>query len=119
MLLPAATPPLGVKARLLLAVAFALLGAAISWLAARALRPAPVTDGDDFQLRQRDRHPDAPARRPISAHAERWAMGRVDAAYEQPVEDMPSFRSRRQRSFPCLLSAGPCSGPAAGGRPLT
>jgi hypothetical protein len=94
MLLPAATPPLGLKARLLLAVVFALLGAAIGWLAARALRPAPVTDGDDFQLRQRDRHPDAPARRPISAHAELGdeGLGRVDAAYEQPVEDMPSFR---------------------------
>jgi hypothetical protein len=35
--LPAATPPLGMKARLLVALAFGVIGALIGWIAARAL----------------------------------------------------------------------------------
>ena len=82
-LVPAAAPPLGVTARILLALVLAvaggLLGAAI---ARRIARPTPVAKprrrgaanlGETepkVRLRGRDTHPDAPARLPISAHDE-------------------------------------------------
>jgi hypothetical protein len=95
LLVPAATPPLGAPSRLMLAVVFAVVGGVIGWLAARLLRPAPVeSDDGEFQLRQRDRHPDAPARRPISAHAELGdeGLGRASAAYDAPRDEIPAFR---------------------------
>lgn len=95
LFLPMATPPLGATSRLLLAVGFAVLGAGIGWLAARMIRPAPASNGDDFQLRQRDRHPDAPARRPISAHAElgEEGFGRASSARDDFLADLPAFRT--------------------------
>jgi hypothetical protein len=96
LILPAAAPPLGAKARLLLALGFAVVGAGLGWLAARLLRPAPASDGEDFQLRQRDRHPDAPARRPISAHAELGdeGLGRASSAWD----DMSMYRAEPEET---------------------
>jgi len=94
-ILPAAAPPLGATARLLLATGFGVVGAGIGWLAARLLRPAPLREGDAFQLRQRDRHPDAPARRPISAHAELGDEGLGSASAERDIfpEDLAAYRA--------------------------
>lgn len=78
--IPAAAPPLGVTARLLLALAMAALGALLgAGIGGRLARPkAEVRPDQDellptqnpLKLRARDAHPDAPARRPISAHEE-------------------------------------------------
>ena len=118
-LVPAASPPLGHAARLLLALAFALVGGLIGWAMARlitnlsapasdldadyqpapydparpavteaapyfavepapAIEPAPalvppaapLAEPEPYQVRARDAHPDAPARRPILAREE-------------------------------------------------
>ena len=85
-LVPAAAPPLGHTARLLIAAGFGLVGAVIGHAVARLLADAPaparrpasdasepatgVTTADPYRVRARDAHPDAPARRPISAHDE-------------------------------------------------
>lgn len=79
-LVPAAGPPLGAFARLLIAAAFGLAGAGLGWLVADALklsrggnpatvaRPEPREPDAEYRVRPRDAHPDAPARRPISVH---------------------------------------------------
>lgn len=99
-IVPAAAPPLGHAARLLLALAFALVGAALGWVVARAIaglpdeaeaeahpvaepvwQPEPyappatpveaaAAPDTAYQVRARDAHPDAPARRPILAREE-------------------------------------------------
>ncbi len=82
----AAAPPLGVTARILLALVLAVFGAALGmWVARKIAAPKPVarerkrgaTPAKDeprsagpVEFRARDSHPDAPARRPISAHEE-------------------------------------------------
>ena len=95
-IVPAAAPPLGHVARLMLALAFAGLGGLIGWGVARAIsgpvrraepaaapasedplfdprqtpaEPMPPAD-EHYQVRARDAHPDAPARRPILAREE-------------------------------------------------
>lgn len=81
LLVPAAAPPLGIIARVLISVMMAMLGGALGRMIARGLaRPRPAAnagearaarpDPGEPQLRPRDSHPDAPARRPISAHEE-------------------------------------------------
>ncbi|WDF72886.1 hypothetical protein [Novosphingobium sp. KACC 22771] len=93
LILPMATPPLGTTARLLLAVAFGLLGALLGWLAVRMMAPRGAFSQTAWQqarrearkdaaresapLRRRsaDAHPDFPARQPIQAHAELGAHG--------------------------------------------
>lgn len=68
-LLTAATPPLGFKARMLLAVAMGGLAGGGAFAALRlalGYLPAPHQDGVPV-LRRADAHPDAPARRPIRA----------------------------------------------------
>ena len=82
--IPAAAPPLGITARILLALAMGGIGVVLGFLIARKLAQpkqetrerrrgvgdkAPVRTGA-VKVRQRDAHPDAPARRPISAHEE-------------------------------------------------
>ncbi|MDP3907835.1 hypothetical protein [Novosphingobium sp.] len=78
LLIPAAAPPLGVTARILLALGLSTVGSAIGLGIARRITRAPVqvpqrkrtgVARDDVALkyRARDAHPDAPARRPISA----------------------------------------------------
>jgi len=100
LIVPAAAPPLGMTARLLVALGFAVLGCGIGWLAARVLRPARHDGDGGIQLRSRDRHPDHPARPPISAHAELGdeGLGRADAprSFEEPVREpypVETFRS--------------------------
>ena len=83
-IIPAAAPPLGQTARLLLAMGMAGVGEITGLLIGARLaapkRPEPmrrrglksaaadVEPGEDApQLRDRDRHPDAPARKPLSA----------------------------------------------------
>ncbi|MFM5917444.1 MAG: hypothetical protein ACKOOL_07920 [Novosphingobium sp.] len=81
LVIPAAAPPLGITARILLALVLAALGAVIGIALARRLtrpkvearerkRGAKELNEDTPRIRSRDAHPDAPARRPISAHEE-------------------------------------------------
>jgi hypothetical protein len=78
LILPMATPPLGMTARILLAGLFGALGLVLGWLAVRAMVPrlvhAPMASApypaETYQRRPADAHPDTPARRPIWAHAE-------------------------------------------------
>ncbi|AXJ94649.1 MULTISPECIES: hypothetical protein [unclassified Sphingomonas] len=75
-LLPVAQPPLGLTARTVLALAAGGIAAAVAWSALFLLFGpdgllAPMTKGrgedDAPMLRRADAHPDAPARRPMSA----------------------------------------------------
>ena len=99
-LFPYASPPLGHTARLLIAAVFGLCGAAIGAMLGRAVaagdrgeregdpfvgdsrgssREASADVGGDYRVRARDAHPDAPARRPISASTE---LGEMEASGE-------------------------------------
>lgn len=82
-IVPAAAPPLGVTARILIALVLAALGALVgAKLAAWFARPKPVlkerkrkaggavSEEPEIAFRPRDAHPDAPARKPILAHEE-------------------------------------------------
>ena len=78
-ILPFAAPPLGHLARLLWALGIAAIGAGVGLVVAKlvarmngaAARVPPVPPGGDiFKVRARDAHPDAPARRPVSARDE-------------------------------------------------
>lgn len=91
LLIPAAAPPLGMTARALIAAAMAVLGGgigfAIGLLLARQGRPAtPIA------VRARDTHPDAPIRRPISAHEE---FGDVEDEDPEAVREMQALRAAR------------------------
>ncbi len=90
LIIPAAAPPLGVTARILLALIMAALGGVLGiGLARRLARPKPELrerkrgakdlSDESPRLRQRDSHPDAPARRPISAHEELGDEASLDA----------------------------------------
>lgn len=76
-LVPVAQPPLGVTARAILALGFGVIAAAVVWASLYLLfgpggflaPRAPAGDGVPV-LRRADSHPDAPARRPISAAAD-------------------------------------------------
>lgn len=81
LIVPAAAPPLGVTARILIALTLSALGALIGallawrinrpWVKQRERSHGPGSAGHDApDLRSRDTHPDAPARRPISAYDE-------------------------------------------------
>jgi hypothetical protein len=81
LVIPAAAPPLGITARILLALIMAALGAVLGIALARRLtrpkaeererkRGAKDLSTASPRVRNRDAHPDAPARRPISAHEE-------------------------------------------------
>lgn len=76
-LIPAAAPPLGISARILLALSLATLGALLGAAIARRIaapkpvvrerkRKAALSPDETVNLRSRDAHPDAPARRPLS-----------------------------------------------------
>lgn len=91
LIVPAAAPPLGITARILMALILAAVGALIGAMVARRLaRPSPEVrerkrsvhgqDAPQQAVRARDSHPDAPARRPISAHEELGEGGAVGAA---------------------------------------
>lgn len=69
-LLPAARPPLGETARLVLALLGAALTFAVAWSGLRALEPRDVLPEGYPTFRAKDLHPDAPRRRPILAGEE-------------------------------------------------
>lgn len=112
LIVPAATPPLGVTARILLALGFAAFGATLgAWMGRKlgqhqpnrhernrnALGGAP----EKPRVRQRDAHPDAPARRPISAHDE------LDlAAADEPAEETGPLLATRLRTHSGEAQAG-------------
>ncbi|GEO01460.1 hypothetical protein NSE01_32920 [Novosphingobium sediminis] len=114
---PAAAPPLGFTAHLLVAFALALFGAALGLALALRLRPrtaaesspvvvpvvvptvvvTPVAEPeaeDAFKVRARDAHPDAPPRRPLVL-AEAFA----DPFLEEPAEPAaPLLRRKRNQA---------------------
>jgi hypothetical protein len=78
-LVPATAPPLGITAKIVIALAMAVFGGLLgSKLAKFITRPNPdahqrkrgAASIAETDVRRRDAHPDAPARRPISAHEE-------------------------------------------------
>ncbi|GMN13384.1 hypothetical protein [Altererythrobacter sp. MTPC7] len=76
--LPAAAPPLGFTARAAIAVAAAALGLALGLFLARKVVAAQANSQErsrDLKLKEEDRHPDAPAKRPISARKELGSEG--------------------------------------------
>lgn len=93
-ILPAAAPPLGVTARILLALALGAAGALIGGYTARLLvrssteqAPRNRTVTREVKLRNRDAHPDAPARRPISA---------LEELGEDQIDTAPVLTGRRR-----------------------
>ena len=77
-LIEAAAPPLGFTARALLAAAVAAIGLLLGlWLARKvaAAQAEPKERSRGVQLKEEDRHPDAPAKRPISARQELGGEG--------------------------------------------
>lgn len=98
-ILPAAAPPLGVTARILLALALGFLGALVGGYTARFLvrssagqAPRNRVVTREVKLRNRDAHPDAPARRPISA-LEELGEDQIDTA---PQTAGPALTGRRR-----------------------
>ncbi|MBS0477409.1 MAG: hypothetical protein JSR28_19950 [Proteobacteria bacterium] len=109
LIVPAAAPPLGITARILIALGMAAVGAALGAAIGRRLarpkvekrerkRDARSHDEGETQprLRTRDSHPDAPARRPISAHEELGGEEPVDAALSAPA---PAPLANRRRGL--------------------
>ena len=108
LVIPAAAPPLGVTARILLALTMAALGAILGiWLARRLTRPqgevherkrgAKDLAEPSPQVRTRDAHPDAPARRPISAHEE---LGDEPAVtIDRTLTNGPGMLANRRRAL--------------------
>ena len=99
LIIPATAPPLGVTARILIALLLAVLGAALGIMLARRLARPKVTEVErkrsakdlstaNMRFRARDAHPDAPARAPISAHEE---LGSADLA--------PAVMAMRRRAL--------------------
>ena len=108
LVIPAAAPPLGVTARILLALVLAALGAMLGLMLTRRLtRPRPELHerkrgaldlaAKQPRVRSRDAHPDAPARRPISAHEE--LGGETGLASEQPPATGPGMLATRRRAL--------------------
>ena len=95
--IPAAAPPLGISARILLALVLAAGGALLGATIARRIaapklevheRKRKVSAGpaDAVAVNRQDAHPDAPARKPISAHEELGEdHGKSPAFGDQPV----------------------------------
>lgn len=120
LILPMASPPLGATARMLIAAGFGAVGALLGWLATRMLVPR-AAEGRRFdsqempdyrwlRRRQADMHPDAPARRPILAHAELGAQG-FDHAPAAPAPFAPPTPAAPPAQMP--LSPAPVAPPPA------
>ena len=108
LVIPAAAPPLGITARILLALVMAALGAVLGILLSRRLtrpstevherkRGAKDLASETPRVRSRDAHPDAPARRPISAHEE--LGGEPALASEQAPAAAPGMLATRRRGL--------------------
>ena len=85
---PAAAPPLGFTARAAIAILAGLVGLAAGLVLARKVAAAQSGSKErsrDLKLNDEDRHPDAPAKRPISARKELGSEGLG------PVEDPWKF----------------------------
>ena len=110
-LVPAAAPPLGFTAHLLVAFALAMFGAVLGLAVALRLRPAgsdeartveavaPVAQGeadDVYKVRARDAHPDAPPRRPLVLTEALAGPIAEEAAEPEPADPL----LRRKRSLP-------------------
>ncbi|RVU04242.1 hypothetical protein EOE18_12135 [Novosphingobium umbonatum] len=114
-ILPMAEPPLGVTARLLIALGFGLVGALLGHLVLRWLvgDAAPQVQDDKVDYRRRragDGHPDAPARRPIHAHDELGAYGFDHTGHEAPAYEPVPYQPE-----PSYI---PAPAPAAAVEPL-
>ena len=75
---PAAAPPLGFTARAMTAVLAAGIGLATGLVLARKVTQSQspaIERSRDLRLNEADRHPDAPAKRPISASSELGSEG--------------------------------------------
>lgn len=105
LIVPAAAPPLGITARILVALIMAALGAMIGAMIGRRLarpkmevrerkRSAKTNEAEQPRVRARDSHPDAPARKPISAHEE---FGGDPVREEAPAA--PGALANRRRSL--------------------
>ena len=108
LIIPAAAPPLGITARILLALVMAALGAVLGIALARRLarpkvehyerkRGAKDLAAEQPRVRSRDAHPDAPARRPISAHEEFGTERSLDD--HRPVASGPGALANRRRAL--------------------
>ena len=101
--LPAAEPPLGVSARILIAIVAATLGVIAGLAIARKVAAA-----QGHATRAPRRAPRAPAeassaKRPISAHEELWSEG-----FDEPVEDAPAAPvAGRRRALSVTDESGP------------
>ncbi|WEJ99926.1 MAG: hypothetical protein P0Y59_24030 [Candidatus Sphingomonas phytovorans] len=120
--IPAAAPPLGVTARAVLILAAGGGTALIAWfglfllLGDRAIvvqKSGEADDGKAPVLRRADAHPDAPARRPLSANrelgtpflevrAQRPVHTRADEP-EDEIDDLPMDESFAERDLPANL----------------
>lgn len=116
-IVPAAAPPLGVTARILIALALAALGGVLGATVARRLaeprREQPTGESlvERVRVRTRDSHPDAPARRPLSvpdeiSAAPLDAAGTVAGAFPGRrralaiAEEAPQFRAHEYAPLP-------------------
>jgi hypothetical protein len=117
LILPMATPPLGTTARLMLAVAFGLLGALLGWVAVRKLAPREAYAQKAWQEAQREANP---LRRrsatpiPIFPLASRfrpmpnWAsMALTTTRLKSPPMNRPAGQSAKHRA---QLFAAPAGG---------
>ncbi len=102
LFVPATAPPLGLTARILLALATAAAGVLLGVVVASRIalplharrerrRNQWSAEGDGPRVRVRDTHPDAPTRRPISAHEE-FGLG-TGSEPIQPLLVAPRRRS--------------------------
>lgn len=105
LVVPAAAPPLGITARILVALIMAALGALLGTVIGRRLarpkvevrerkRNAKASEAEQPRVRTRDSHPDAPVRKPISAHEE---FGGDPVRAETPAT--PGLLANRRRGL--------------------
>ena len=115
LIVPAAAPPLGITARILLALIMAALGAILGIMLARRLARPKVENHErkrgakdlpaaQPRVRSRDAHPDAPARRPISAHEELGSERSLGD--ERAAASAPGALANRRRAL-AILDHGP------------
>lgn len=93
---PAAAPPFGITARIVIAALAGIIGIILGLLIAYRVRSLQADEAAHERdplaplLRPVDSHPDAPSKRPIFAHAELGSQrfdGPVDADADSPDED--------------------------------
>ena len=126
-LVPAAAPPLGFTAHLLVALALTAVGAGLGLLVGLRLRPQTATQDSSFaapapvaaepldtgvpKVRARDAHPDAPPRRPLvltEAFADQAEPAIVDT--DAPAEPLLRQKPSQTRDF--TPDEGPVPAPA-------